>query len=78
MFVGYKTVERMPFSTSFNNYKGADIPHVRLAVRHAQVRSFIDSSLRINGALFGCASGCGRANSAPSKWVVQSPGVTDK
>ena len=75
---GYKTTEWIGlFSISFNNYPGADIPHVRLAVRYAQVRSLIDSRLRTNDTLFGCTSGCGRADSAPARWVVQSPGVTD-
>lgn len=44
-------------------------------MRYAQVRLFIISGLRTNGALFGCASWNGYAHSWPSKWVVQSPGV---
>jgi len=55
---------------------GADIPHVRLAMRYAQVRLSISSSLRTNDALFGCTSWNGYAY-VPSKWVVQSPGVTN-
>jgi hypothetical protein len=63
--------EAVPFLfTSFNNLPGADLPHVRLAVRHAQVRSFINSGLRTNDALFGCASGCGCADkrALPDGW----------
>ena len=55
---------------------GADIPHVRLAMRYAQVRLSISSSLRMNDALFGCTSWNGYAY-VLSRWVVQSPGVTD-
>ena len=44
-------------------------------MRYAQVRLFISSILRTNGALFGCASWNGYAHSWLSKWVVQSPGV---
>ena len=49
---------------------GADIPHVRLAKRHARVRSFIDSSLITNDALFGCASGygCAKRRANPDGW----------
>ena len=36
---------------------GADIPHVRLTMRYAQVRLFINSSLRTNDTLFGCTPG---------------------
>ena len=47
---------------------GTVIPHVRLAMRYAQVRSFIISSLRMTDALFGCASWNGCAHNGPSKW----------
>jgi hypothetical protein len=45
-------------------------------MRYAQVRLSISSSLRTNDALFGCTSWNGYAY-VPSKWVVQSPGVTN-
>jgi hypothetical protein len=46
-------------------------------MRYAQVRSSISSSLRMNDALFGCTSWNSYAYGVPSRWVVQSPGVTN-
>ena len=46
-------------------------------MRYAQVRLSINSSLRMNDALFGCTFWNGYTYAVPSKWVVQSPGVTN-